>query len=344
MAEHFVQINVTAPRAGRLTYNAPSEASIENIQLTEIKEENVLLKTLYSGISRGTESLVYHGRVPKSEWKRMQCPFMSGNFSFPVSYGYACVCEIIDKGASVNGLEKGDRVFVLHPHQDLFQVPSEHCNLLSEAIPTARGVLAANMETALNAIWDAEISNEASCAVIGAGVVGLSTAHALREVAGLSPVIIDVNPTKEKIASSMGFHFETGTERTDSDSKAEYDLIFHTSASAAGLQSAVELAGFEAKIIEMSWYGEKPVTLSLGGKFHSSRLKIISSQVGTIAPAKRHQFSYSQRMQKAIALLDDPRLDNLLEKPIGFHNLPNHLHDIFNPQSDVLCQLIEYTE
>ncbi|MEM9277847.1 MAG: zinc-binding alcohol dehydrogenase [Pseudomonadota bacterium] len=342
MAEQLVQINVTGSRAGRLSYSAPYKAAIETVQIPEIKAENVLLKTLFSGISRGTESLVYAGKVPESEWKRMRCPFMSGSFAFPVTYGYACVCEVIGLGEKTSGLKPGDRVFVLHPHQDIFSVPESSCNLLPPSIPTSRAVLSANMETALNAVWDAEISGNPFCAIIGAGVVGLITAHAVRKVAGLDPVIFDLKPEKERHATEMGFRFinSSGIDKTEIQ---DFELIFHTSASAGGLQSAIDMAAFEAKIIEMSWYGENPVSLNLGGAFHSKRLKILSSQVGTIASAKRNKLDYAGRMQQAITLLDDPRLDTLLGSAIDFHDLPNHLHDIFSPQSDVLCQVIEYT-
>ncbi|MGI9350414.1 MAG: zinc-dependent alcohol dehydrogenase [Rhizobiaceae bacterium] len=343
MSEQFVQINVTGSRARRLTYPACGKGIIEYAQLIDIKDENVTLKTLYSGISKGTESLVFNGNVPESEWTRMQCPFMTGSFAFPITYGYACVCEVMECGKAVENLELGDRVFILHPHQDLMCVPASACHKLPDIIPTKRGVLSANMETGLNSVWDAEISGKPACAVIGAGVVGLMTAHALRETTGVSPIVLDVNPAKEKIISKLGFNFANPSRHTDLN-LPEFEFLFHTSASSEGLQTAIDLAGFEARIVELSWYGEKPVSLLLGGAFHSKRLRIIASQVGSIAPAMRAELDQSERIKQAMALLDDPRLDSLLETEIEFSEVPDHLHDLLGPQSDILCQVIRYTD
>ena len=328
-------------KARRLSYKAACSATIEDCQLVDLKDKTALVKTLYSGISRGTESLVYHGKVPKTEENRMRCPHQTGGFNFPVSYGYACVGEVIETKSDVNKVKKGDRVFVLHPHQDIFCVSQDVCNLLPDELPSPRAVLSANMETALNACWDAELNNTQNHMVIGAGVVGLLTAFCLKQISGHSPIIIDTNPEKKKTALKLGLMCLTPNEFSASD-LPEMDRIFNTSASAAGLQLAIDSAAFEAKILEMSWYGEKAVTINLGGIFHSKRLQIISSQVGHIAPAKRNTHKFSDRMQEAMALLTDPRLDVLLEPEITFDALPNHLHDIFSKNSSALCQLVKY--
>lgn len=343
MSEQFVQINVIGSRAQRLTYTAPGEVLIETVQISDFADENLLLKTLYSGISRGTESLVFKGQVPESEWETMRCPFMAGDFSFPVTYGYACVAEVIKKGASVTDFEIGDHVFVLHPHQTIISVPAASCSKIPSGISPKRAVLAANMETALNAVWDAEVTTTPNCLVIGAGVVGLLTAYLARTEANLNPVLIDTDENKRAVVEQLGFPFFQPMNTEDVERLGQGDLIFHTSASGAGLQTAIDMCAFEGKIIEMSWYGAKSVTLSLGGAFHSKRLKIVSSQVGAISPAKRTHFDFSKRMQKAISLLEDPNLESLLEPEIKFTDIPQHLHDIFNPQSNALCQVIDYT-
>ncbi len=341
MSEQLLQINVTNARANRLIYNAASNAAIEECQLVVLKDKNVIIRTLYSGISRGTESLVYHGKVPLSEEIRMRCPHQTGDFTFPVSYGYACVGKVIETQSDVKHVKKDDIVFILHPHQDLICVSEEACNLLPETLPPSRAVLSANMETALNAVWDAELGSTQNYMVIGAGVVGLLTAFCLRQISGHSPILIDTNPEKKKTAQKLGLSCLTPNEFSASD-LPEMDRIFNTSASAAGLQLAINSAAFEAKILEISWYGEKAVTINLGGAFHSKRLQIISSQVGHIAPAKRNTHKFSDRMQEAMALLSDPVLDALLEPEIMFEELPNHLHDIFSKNSSALCQLIKY--
>ena len=340
MTEQIKHKRVISPCSERLSYATAKNAVIERINLPELSGEDVRVKTLFSGISRGTESLVFAGKVPVSEHERMKCPHMAGDFSFPVSYGYACVGKIVDTGPDVTQRKIGDRVFVLHPHQSLLQISENACNPLPKAISAERAVLSANMETALNAVWDAEINTrEIRCAVIGAGIVGLLTAHALNEVHHIKSTVFDIDSDKRKIVENLGLLFANPLDiKEDND----FDLIFHTTASERGLQSAVDLASFEAKIIELSWYGDKQVSLSLGGKFHSQRLKIISSQVGTIAPSHREKFSYSDRMQEAMRYLQNEKLDCLLEKPIDFASLPDHLPEIFGAGSKTLCQLVAY--
>lgn len=341
MSEQLPQLNVTRARAKRLSYKAAFSAQIEECQLADLKDKNVKIQTVYSGISRGTESLVYQGKVPKSEYSRMQCPYQIGDFSYPVSYGYACVGQIIETQIDVSRVKTGDLVFVLHPHQDFFQVHEDACNLIPTSLPVAQAVLSANMETALNAVWDAELNETQRHMVIGAGVVGLLTAFCLKSISGHIPAIVDINTNKKDIAEKLGLQFFTPDQIKNSDT-AEYERLFNTSASDKGLQLAIDTAGFEAKIIEMSWYGDKQVNVKLGGAFHSKRLQVISSQVGHVAPAKRSSHSYSERMQEAMKLLCDPSLANLLEPEISFETLPDHLHDIFNANSSALCQLVKY--
>jgi len=312
------------------------------VQIPKLEPGSLLLQTLYSGISKGTESLVFAGQVPESEWGRMKCPNMQGSFAFPVTYGYACVCKVIDKGHSVTQFKVGDDVFLLHPHQDIISIPQSSCNLLPQGLPAKRAVLSANMETAVNAVWDAEITGNPKCAVVGAGVVGILTAYAAARLAGVEPVLIDINPDKKSIADALGIRFVEAGGLKESNA-GNFDLVFHASASGAGLQTAVDLAGFEAKVIELSWYGDKPVTLNLGTGFHVNRIRLISSQVGSVAPAKRGQVDFAERLQTAMELLDNNNLDILLEPAVGFHDLPELVHDIFSPKGNALCQVIEYT-
>ena len=328
-------------RASRLTYLKPDEAVIEKCQVSDFKDDSVLINVLHSGISRGTESLVYGGKVPVSEWTRMRCPHQVGEFSFPITYGYACCGVVIETGADVSKVKPGQKVFVLHPHQDVICVGEDMCNPLPDNLPTTRGVLSANMETALNAFWDAEIEDAGSHAVIGCGVVGLLTAYVLKHETDRKPIVVDMNEEKRQIAEMLGFDFQT-PKSLSKHSVSEFDHVFNTSASGAGLQTGIDIASFEGKIIEMSWYGEKEVTLKLGGTFHSKRLQIISSQVGHIAPKHRETIDYSQRMSRAMTYLCDPNLDQLLENPIDFKSLPVHLEDIFSPDSNILCQLVNY--
>jgi len=316
--------------AQALWYTAPGR--------TEIREEKLVLgdvrvRTTYGALSRGTESLVLAGRVPPSEYERMRVPFMAGQFPFPVKYGYATVGLIEAGPANLIGRSG----FVLHPHQTLFTVPSSAVAVVPDDVPPARAVLAANMETALNAVWDAAPGPADRIAVVGAGVVGSLVAFLCGKLAGAKVTLVDINPARAELARKLGVDFA----KPDA-APTDCDLVVHASGTAAGLGTALALAGQEATVLELSWYGEGQVAAPLGGAFHSRRLRLISSQVGQIAPSHRPRWSHARRLAAALALLADERLDVLLAPAIAFHDLPAKLPGILRPESGVLCQLIAY--
>jgi threonine dehydrogenase-like Zn-dependent dehydrogenase len=258
---------------------------------------------------------------------------MAGSFPFPVKYGYATVGRV---EAGPHGLI-GRNVFVLHPHQTVFDVPADAAVPVPKDVPTARAVLAANMETALNATWDADPIPAGPIAVVGAGVVGALAGFLCARVAGAAVTLIDVNPARAELARALDLEFA----RPD-HAPADCKLVVHTSGDPKGLATAIDIAGDEATILEMSWYGAGHVPVPLGGAFHSRRLKLVSSQVGKVAPSHRATTSHRQRLEQAIALLADARLDALLMPAVPFRELPERLRDIFDPNSGVLCQLIAY--
>jgi hypothetical protein len=319
--------------AQALWYVAPDRAEIREERLPPRLPGMVRVRTSHSALSRGTESLVAAGRVPESEYGRMRAPFMGGTFPFPVKYGYANVGRVEAGLASLVGKE----VFSLSPHQTLFNVPEDSVVPLPEGVPAARAVLGANMETALNAIWDAEPAQGAKIAVVGAGVLGSLVGFLAGQIDGAEVTLIDINPAREEIAKALGVGFAK-----PEDAPGDRDLVIHTSASAAGLTTAINLCGDEATVLELSWYGTGTVAVPLGGAFHSRRLKLISSQVGKVAPSRRATFTYRRRLEAALALLADDRLDVLLSPAVKFRELPVRLPDIFAPQSGILCQLITY--
>lgn len=337
MAERLDHENEKTARAERLVYLAPETAGIESAALSSLGEDDVLVEALYSGISRGTESLVFGGKVPEGEWERMRCPHQSGDFSFPLSYGYALSGKVAATGSGVRTLSPGDRVFVLHPHQNRMIVRAGMANRIPDGVPSRRAVLAANMETALNAVWDSGLEMGDKATVIGAGVVGLLTAYLARKTAERDVAIVDIDERKRRAAEALGLSFALPGQ-----APADNRIVFHTSASAAGLQAALALATFEGRIVEMSWYGEREVSLRLGGAFHSQRLQIVSSQVGHVSPARRAATSYAERMAEALRLLKDPALDALLEDAIFFKALPGQLARILGPGSATLCQVVDY--
>jgi NADPH:quinone reductase-like Zn-dependent oxidoreductase len=319
--------------ATALWYSGPGKAESREEKLAAPVAGEVRVRALFGAISRGTEALVFSGRVPASEFERMRAPFMAGDFPFPVKYGYATV------GRVEGGTEAllGRIVFTLHPHQTLFNLPAQAAVVLPENLPPQRAVLAANMETALNAVWDAAPGPADRIAIVGAGVVGSLVGYLCGRLPGAEVTLVDVNPARAELARALGVGFAT-----PETARGDCDLVVHASGNPAGLGTALALAGEEATVLEMSWYGDLPVTAALGGAFHSRRLRLVSSQVGKIAPSHRPRWTHGRRLAAALALLTDARLDALLAPAVPFADLPRRLPDILDAGSGILCQPITY--
>jgi NADPH:quinone reductase-like Zn-dependent oxidoreductase len=324
-----------AETAQALWYTGPGTAQIQDEALGPLANGMVRIRARHGAISRGTEALVAAGRVPPSEFQRMRAPFMAGSFPFPVKYGYATV-GTVERGPATL---VGRTVFALHPHQTLFDLPAEAAVVVPANVPSSRAVLAANMETALNAIWDAGPGPFGRVAVVGAGVVGTLTGWLCRALAAADVTLVDINPARARIAAALGLRFAMPDA-----APTECSLVFHASASSAGLATALALAADEAAIVELSWYGSTPVSAPLGGAFHSRRLRLIASQVGKVAPSHRREWTHRRRLEHAIGLLADDRLDTLLEPALAFEDLPNRLPSILAAGSPTLCQCIDYTQ
>jgi hypothetical protein len=324
---------VAEETAEALWYVGPGRAEIRPEALGALAPGTVRVRTLYSAISRGTEALVAAGRVPESEYQRMRAPFMGGRFPFPVKHGYASV-GVIEEGPEPL---LGRTIFALHPHQTRFDVPIDAAVPVPADVPPSRAVLAANMETALNAIWDAAPGPSGRIAVVGAGVVGALVGFLCARVEDADVTLVDLDPARAGLARALGLKFAL-PERAPADC----DVVFHASATAAGLATALECAGDEATVVELSWYGAGTIPVPLGGAFHSRRLKLISSQVGKVAPSHRASLSHRQRLEAALLLTADPRLDALLAPAVPFRDLPARIPDILKPGSGVLCQLVSY--
>ncbi|MCM0611797.1 zinc-binding alcohol dehydrogenase [Marinobacter sediminum] len=295
-------------------------------------EPAVSVETLFSGVSRGTESLVYQGQVPVSEYDRMRAPFQQGDFPFPVKYGYANVGRVVSGPAHL----EGTAVFCLFPHQTRYRVPAGAVASLPGDLPPARAVLAANMETAINGLWDGAPGIGDRIAVVGLGVVGLLVAWLANRIPGTRVTAVDVNPERQAVAERLGLSFATSVDADD------HDLVFHTSGHPSGLNTALELAGPESSIVEMSWYGDTQVEVPLGRTFHSRRLTIKSSQVGQIPPVRQPRWNYQKRMQLALELLRDDALDVLISGESRFSEMPETMARILTDGSQTLCHRIVY--
>jgi NADPH:quinone reductase-like Zn-dependent oxidoreductase len=316
-----------------LWYAAEGRAEIRSEPLLEPRPGEVQVRALHSGISRGTERLVPAGRVPLSEFGRMRAPFMIGTFPFPVKYGYSAV-GLVERGPAALA---GRVVFTLYPHQSVFNVPADAVAPVPRQVPAARAVLAANMETALNAAWDALPAPADHIIVVGAGVVGALVAWLCAQLPNAQVTLVDVEPSRSELARRLGVGFAAL-----GGAPGDCDLVFHASGTATGLATASNLAGMEATVLELSWYGSNDVVVPLGGAFHSRRLKLISSQVGQVASSHRARWTFKRRLGAGLELLADPRLDALIAPAIKFQELPSRLPDILAPQSGVLCQLVDY--
>jgi len=311
----------------------PGRGEIRSETLAAPSDGDVVVRALYSGISRGTESLVFQGRVPPSEFARMRAPFQMGEFPAPVKYGYASV------GAIERGPREllGQRAFVLFPHQTKFAVPAAAVHVVPETVPSGRAVLAANLETAINGVWDAAIKPGDHVVVVGGGTVGCLAAWLAARIPGCDVELVDVNPKRADVARTLGFGFAGPMV-----ARGDADVIIHAGGTADGLATAIFLAGFEAAIVERSWYGDAQVTVALGGSFHARRLTLKSSQVGHVAPSQRARWDTRRRMALALSLLAHDELDVLITGESPFDELPSTMAALSSSAGDTICHRIRY--
>ncbi|MDK9698324.1 MAG: zinc-binding alcohol dehydrogenase [Siculibacillus sp.] len=323
----------TRRTASQLWTVAPGRYELRSGSAGEMAADMLTVRTLASAVSRGTERLVLEGAVPTGETRRMRAPFQKGEFPFPVQYGYQSV-GIVEAGPPA---WLGRTVFALHPHQDVCVLPIASATPVPECIPPRRATLAANMETALNALWDAGAGPGDRITVVGGGVVGLLVTALAAALPGADVTLVDVRPERAALARSFGAAF-AAPDRLQDDA----DIVFHTSATAAGLATALAAGGLEARIVEMSWYGDRAPAVPLGESFHSRRLQLIGSQVGQVSPSRRPRWPYARRLAKAMALLDDERFDRLITHVVPFAEAPSRLPELMAGDADALAIVLVY--
>jgi threonine dehydrogenase-like Zn-dependent dehydrogenase len=313
----------------------PGVGEIRPVPLPEPGPDDVLVRALCSGVSRGTETLVFRGGVPASQYSAMRAPFQEGEFPAPVKYGYLSV-GVVEAGPA----DLLDRtVFCLYPHQTAYVVPADAVIPVPAGVPPTRAVLAGTVETAVNALWDRPPLIGDRISVVGAGMVGCCVARLLAGVPGVQVTLVDVDARRAELADAFGVDFAL-----PAGAPTGQDAVFHTSATAAGLQRALELLAPDGQVVELSWYGDTDVTLSLGAEFHSRRLDIRASQVGTVAPARRDTRSTADRRALALELLRDPAFDALLTGTSPFAELPEVLARLADGSLPALCHTISYDE
>jgi threonine dehydrogenase-like Zn-dependent dehydrogenase len=326
-------------RARAFWIEGPGQGKILEKDLPPGQGGEVRVRTLYSGISRGTEALIFRGEIPPSQHAVMRCPFQEGEFPGPVKYGYMSVGRIEGMEAPPPGAEDllGREVFCLHPHQDLYNVPVEAVFPLPPKLPPERAVLAANLETAVNVSWDLAPGVGDRIVVVGAGVVGLLTAWLCARIPGVELRVVDVDPRRAGPARELGLDFST-----DPPGWGDADGVVHASGTEEGLESALGEAGPEGVVVEASWHGDRSVSVPLGEGFHSRRLTLKSSQVGRIPPSRLPRWSHRRRLTLALELLRDPVLDVLISGESPFEELPRVLTRIAEDSGFALCHRIRY--
>ena len=313
----------------------PGRGEIRDVSLADPGPGEVLVRTLRTGVSRGTETLVFLGRVPVDQYTEMRAPFQEGDLPGPVKYGYLNV-GVVEQGPPQL---LGRAVFCLHPHQTAYVVPAEAVVVVPDGIPPARAVLAGTVETAVNALWDAGPLVGDRVTVVGAGMVGLCVTRLLAGIPGTQVTVVDVDLDRGGVAATLGAAFAL-----PADAPGDQDLVVHASATAAGLQRSLELLAPEATVLDLSWYGDTEVTLRLGGSFHSRRLSVRASQVGTVSPARRGRRSTTDRLRLALELLRDPAFDVLITGSSAFGELPGVLARLADGSLPALCHTITYDE
>ena len=327
------QMSGAESNAQAVWITAPGRAELRQERVPAPAADQVLVRARFSGISRGTESLIFRHAVPESERARMRAPHQAGELPGPVKYGYANVGRVLQGPAELEGRE----VFCLYPHQSLYCVAADQVLPLPAAVPAERAVLAANMETALNALWDAAPLLGQRVVVIGAGVVGALCAYLAGRIPGTRVHLVDVNADRAPLAAALGVEFAL-----PADAPRGAELVFHASASEQGLALALEIAANEATVLELSWYGDARVSVPLGAAFHPGRLQLRSSQVGQVSQRMRGRRSYRERLALALELLADPALDALISGESELVQLPEALPALLAPGGRALCHRIRY--
>ena len=312
---------------------SPGQSEIRHARLGPRNDGDVLVRTLFTGISRGTESLVFRGAVPPSMYESMRAPFQDGQFPGPVKYGYSSV-GVVEEGLSSL---IGKPVFCLYPHQDLYHVPVAAVHPVPVGVPLRRAVLAANMETAVNILWDARPCVGDRVVVIGAGVVGFLVAILCQGIPGCEVDVVDPMEARKSVAAELGLVCQAAVP-----ARSSADVVVHSSGREEGLRTALSVAGEESVIVDASWYGNKDVPLPLGERFHSARLTIKSSQVGRLPADRLSRWTRSSRLALALELLHDQRLDVLINRQSSFETLPSVMNELSDGPSETLCHLVQY--
>jgi 2-desacetyl-2-hydroxyethyl bacteriochlorophyllide A dehydrogenase len=302
------------PERRELWFERPLAVTLRQGAGRALGPGEVRARALASGVSQGTELLLYRGEGPTPFDPSLDT---EGAPTYPRRYGYAWVGELTE--SRHDAWRVGARVFALLPHGDEHTLPAERARALPEGVPATRAVLAANLETALTAIWDAALGLGDRVLVIGGGTVGLLTGLLARR-AGAGRLAL-VEPSLKRREAALALGFDEALAPADHAARAEADVVFEASGDPACLDRAVASARTEGTVVVLSFYGERRHPVALGSDFHRRRLRLCSSQVSAVPPSKAPRWSHARRFELVTALLADARLDGILE-PVAFDEAP----------------------
>ncbi|WP_432560398.1 zinc-dependent alcohol dehydrogenase [Granulicoccus sp. GXG6511] len=313
----------------------PGQGELRRETLPATGPDQALVRSLKSGVSRGTETLIHHGGVPTEVHDLMRAPFQEGDFPWPVKYGYLSV-GLVEQGPS--HLE-GRRVFALYPHQERYVAPTDALTPIPDDVPSDRAVLAGTVETAINAIWESSPHYGDRVAVVGMGMVGACITALLTEFPLSRLQLVEVDPATQALCERFGIEWTAPEDALD-----DCDIVIHCSAAEAGLRTALRLAGDDADVVEVSWFGDTEPRVPLGNHFHARRLNLRASQVGGIARSRRHRRTHADRLALALEALTDPRFDLLLGEGCRFDDLPAFMADLTaGGAGSGMCQIVDYS-
>lgn len=296
-------------------FAAPGEVTVIHEATPQPAPDEVLVETVASAISAGTELLFLRGQVPADLSVDSAIAALSGAVRFPLRYGYACVGRVTAVGAETEPGWIGRTVFAFHPHTSHFTVPAAQVIVVPDDIDPLRAALLPNMETAVNLVMDGQPVIGERVAVVGLGVVGLLTVALLAHFPLVHLLAVDPLPQRRALALALGAH--TATTPDELTESAAFDLTYEVSGAPAALNTALALTGYAGRIVIGSWYGAKQAPLDLGGAFHRSRIRLLASQVSTLDPHWLGRWDKVRRIDVAWTMLR--RVD---VAPLITHRMP----------------------
>ncbi len=285
--------------ARALVFTGPESVAIRECAVSDPAADEVLVETACSAISPGTELLLYRNEMPDQP-ADTTISSIDGELSFPIAYGYAAVGDVIETGSAVDPDLEGKRVFAFHPHQSSFTVPVSDIVPLPDTMDPQQATLLPTMETAVNLLLDGEPRLGERVTVFGAGPVGLCTTRLLAEFPLDRLHVVEPIEHRRELARTFG---ADETHTPDEVGQTEDDLVYELSGDPTALDSALDVVGYDGRIVVGSWYGSKQSRLSLGEQFHRDRIEIESSQVSTISPSLRGRWSIDRRRERALEQL-----------------------------------------